>query len=115
MSIQTNTPAPFAPQVGDFVAETLVTDTVVYEVVAVTAKTIQVRTTRGTNNVLKSENRGGNPYPVQWTEVLSDPTGKVRRLGKRKDGTFRWAANSGKFRAATLIDGKPVNYTDYRV
>jgi hypothetical protein len=104
----------FQPKPGDFVSETLVTDTRTYEVVATTAKTIKVRTTGRTNNVLKTENVGGNPYPCTWFEVVSDPTGTVFTLRLRKDGTYRFAANSGKFRPATLVDGKPASFVDYR-
>jgi hypothetical protein len=104
----------FQPKPGDFVSETLVTDTRTYEVVAVTAKTIRVRTTGRTNNILRSECRDGNPYPCTWFEVTSDPTGKTFTLRLRQDGTYRFAANSGKFRPATMIDGKPASFVDYR-
>ena len=105
----------FQPKPGDFVSETLVTDTRTYEVVAVTAKTIKVRTTTQTNNVLRSECRDGNPWPCQWTEVASNPGGKVFTLRLRNDGTYRFGKNSGKFRAATMVNGKPASYTDYRI
>ncbi len=104
----------FQPKPGDFVSETLVTDTRTYEVVGVTAKTIRIRTTGRTNTVLKCENVGGNPYPCTWYEVTSDPTGIVFKLRLRQDGTFRFAANSGKLRPATMVDGKPASFVDYR-
>lgn len=104
----------FQPAVGQFVSETLVTDTRTYEVVGVTAKTMKIRTTIQTNNVLRSENRDGNPYPCTWHEVVSDPTGKVFTLRLRQDGSYRFGRNSGKFRPATLVDGKPASFTDYR-
>lgn len=100
-------------KVGDFVSEVLVTDTRTYEVVAATAKTIRVRTTKAGES-LTSERRDGNLYPVVWTEAVSDPTGTVFTLRLRKDGSFRFGPNSGRFRAATLVDGKPTSYTDYR-
>ena len=103
----------FEFKVGDFVSETLVTDTRTYEVVATTAKTIKVRTT-SQGDVVKSESRDGNPWPLTWTEVVSDPNGRVFTLRLRKDGTYRMGDGANRLRPATVVDGKPTSYTDYR-
>ncbi|MFZ4431636.1 MAG: hypothetical protein ACOYOQ_00415 [Microthrixaceae bacterium] len=93
--------------------ETLVTDTRVYEVVGATAKTITVRTTVKGDTV-RSQNIDGNPYPVVYRAVQSDPRGRTFTLRLRKDGTYRTGRSAHALRAATLIDGVPVAYTDYR-
>ena len=102
-----------APKVGDFVSYTLVTDTVIYEVVGVTAKTIKVRGTRK-GEIIASENVGGNPYPVVYREAVSVIDYPVQTVRLRKDGTYRLDSWS-PLRPATMIDGKPVTVTDYRM
>ena len=99
---------------GDFLAETLVTDTRVYEVVGRTAKTLKLRSTKG-GETLRRENRDGNPYPVIYTAALPDPQGTVMTVRLRKDGTYRTAGWANPLRPATTIDGKPATYTDYRM
>lgn len=105
-----------APDISQarFVSELLVTDTIVYEVVGRTAKTVKLRTTRR-GEVLKRENRDGNPYPCTWTEELPDPDARVRTCRLRKDGTYRMHYSGNPIRPATMIDGKPASYTDYRM
>jgi hypothetical protein len=98
--------------VGDFVQEVLVTDTLVYEVTATTAKTMTVRRTRDTGTVA-SENRDGNPYPVVYTGQEPDPGGYTRLVRLRKDGTYR--VGSRPLRPAWRVDGQVVRYTDYRM
>jgi hypothetical protein len=104
---------PSTVEVGDFVAETLVTDTLVYEVVGVTAATIKVRKTSDGDKVT-SKNVDGNPYPIVWTSQVPDPDAPVRTVRYRKDGTFRSHRSGNPYRYATVIDGAPVRYTDYR-
>lgn len=100
-------------QPGDFLNETLVTDTLCYEVIKVTPATITVRqTARG--ETIKSENRDGNPYPCTWTEALTDPTGRTSMVRRRKDGTYRMGQGGRALRHAILVDGKPATFTDYR-
>lgn len=101
-------------QPGDFVQYTLVTDTRVYEVVGKTAKTLRIRPANKGERVA-SENHDGNPYPVVWTEAESDPDGAVITVRLRKDGTYRLANWARPLRPATIVEGKPVFYTDYRM
>lgn len=107
---------PFTPEtveVGDFVSYTMVTDTQVYEVVAKTAKTITVRRARD-GDFKESKHEGGNPYPLVWTGQVADPDAEPRVLRWRKDGTIRSHRSGNPFRFATVIEGHPVRYTDYR-
>lgn len=104
----------FIPEVGDFLQHRYVTDTAVYEVVAVSKSglSIRVRTTlRG--EVLDTYSDGG-PYPVNFTEAISDETGTVRTVRRRKDGTWR-VADYARLTPATTRDGRPVSVTDYRM
>jgi len=111
----THTPTtPEAPTVGSFVRELLVTDTRVYEVVAVTARTLTLRPTRDTD-WSKSENRDGNPYPLVWTGQQPDPTAPTRLVRLRKDGTYRTHRSANPLRPATVVDGHVARFTDYRV
>lgn len=110
MPLKTET---FNPQVGDFITETLVHDTCTHEVIGKTPKTIRIREAmRG--EIVRSENRDGNPYPCVWHEAVSNPNGKVRTLRLRKDGTYRVADWANPMRPAVVISGKPISYTDYR-
>ena len=100
--------------VGDFLQYTLVTDTVVVEVVKKTDKTLWLRTTQVGEKV-RVDNVDGNPYPVIYDEILANPeTGKVFKLRERKNGGFRYAETYGTIYPATTIDGVPVKRTDYR-
>ena len=109
--MNTQASTQLTPSVGDFLSEKLWTDTVVYEVVGLTRCTIKVRRcARG--EVVKHENYGGNPYPCIWREALPNPEAGVLTVRRRKDGTFRRGTNP--LRPAHMIDGKPVDYTDYR-
>jgi hypothetical protein len=94
-----------------FVTETLVTDTVTYEIIGRTAKTITIRTTIS-GDVVKSQDPGSG-YPQVWCEAISDPEGATYTLRLRKDGTYRRATWANALRPAAVIDGKPVSYTDY--
>lgn len=102
-------------QVGDFLVETLVTDTRAYEVVGRTAKTLTVYPCAD-GAVVKRENRDGNPWPCVWTAIQScdervKSAERVVRL--RKDGTYR-VSSWAPLRHAPLIDGVPCTFTDYR-
>lgn len=81
---------------GDFVVETLVTDTSVLEVIAVTAKTVTLR------DVQRIPDAQHSPWPM-YVEfpVESDPNGEVWVRRIRKDGTLRIADWSRPFRKAT--------------
>lgn len=104
----------FTPEVGDFLSHRYVTDTAVWEVVAVskTGKSMQVRSTlRG--ETLDTYSDGG-PWPVNFSAALSDPTGTVRVVRRRKDGTWR-LADYARLTPAATRGGVPVTTTDYRM
>ena len=92
-------------QVGHFVQEILVTDTRVFEVIKVTAKTITIRDTRP-GEKLSNENM------IVLTEALSDPNGTTRTLKLRKDGTFRTRNGSSNLTRAREFNGSPVRKVD---
>ena len=93
-----------------FATETLVTDTVAYDVVKSTAKTITVRRRRDTEVVAQQLLGGPFPITTRATESVLDAETKVLRL--RKDGTFRTAdwANPLKF-----SETEPTTRVDYRM
>lgn len=96
-----------------YLSETLVTDTIVYEIVGRTAKTLTLRKMRH-GDLARKVNHGGNPYPCVWEYAVpgDGPTITVRL---RKDGTYRTGQGGRPLRPATKIDGRPVIYTDYRM
>lgn len=96
-----------------FLAEVLVTDTRVWEVIRTTAQTITLRATKR-GAIVKRKNVDGNLYPVIWTEALPDPDGLVITRRIRSDGTVRTGSFANPLRPATEIDGVVVDYTDYR-
>lgn len=99
--------------VGDMVVYTMWTDTRGYEVVKVTPKSIVIRPT-DTGEIIRSENRDGNPWPCVFREMLPDPTSDTVRCVRRKDGSFRVASWARPLRPAPVIEGKPCTFTDYR-
>ena len=104
---------------GDFLSESLVTDTLVYEVVKVTAKTVTVRRTMTGDKFTKDTacDEGANGLAVTWEEQVINPHAEARTLRLRKDGTIRSGSHVGAspFRPAKLVDGKPARRVDYRV
>jgi len=105
----------FQPEVHDYLQYTMVTDTQVYRVTRVSESSIWVIPCSQKKDGNKwVENRGG-PYPCVWTEVEPNERAEPKRLGRRKDGTFRIASYCHPLRPATLIMGSPVQYTDYRM
>lgn len=103
---------------GDYLAESLVTDTLVYKVVKVTAKTVTVQRTKTSGNVHKDGkcDEGAYGLSVTWEEQVDNPDAKTRTLRVRKDGTIRAGSHTGArpFRPARMIDGVPVRRVDYR-
>lgn len=101
--------------VGEFLSEPLVSDTVVWEVTKVTAKTITVRSTVA-GQVVESDHRDGNPFPVNYSRVLPDPGGIVRTLRVRTDGTVRLGAHRGArpMYPTPRRGGVPVQRRDWR-
>jgi hypothetical protein len=105
------TDAPI-PAVGEFLSQLLVTDTIVYQVVAVTECTIRVVPCKRGEPV-HVDRIDGNPYPVAWLEAI--PTdGPPRTVRRRQDGTYR-PADGNPLRPCRQIDGKPVSRVDYRM
>lgn len=95
-----------------FVSETLVTDTVTYEIVGRTPKGLKLRGMRH-GEMVKREMRGG-PMPCDWDEAVSDSGGREFLVKLRKDGTYR-IGGGRPLRPATMVNGKPTFYTDYRM
>ena len=98
-------------RVGDFVYEILVTDSVVYEVVGITAKSVVLRTTRDIPNILRSG------WPYVNTAVESNPEGLTFTRRLRKDGTIKMASYSRPLRLSKphqVPEGTfHFRYTDY--
>jgi hypothetical protein len=79
-----------------FAVELLVTDTLCWEVVAGTEKTLTLRLmSRG-----EVTSTTGGPYPVVHTEALADEDGYTVTVRLRKDGTYR------------IAGGNPIHFTD---
>ena len=113
------TPVTAEIKAGDFLSESLVTDTLVYEVVKVTAKTITVRPTTGGGPVHEDErcDKGANGLSVVWEEQVAKPEAKTRTLRVRKDGTIRSGSHVGArpFYPTRKVNGVPVRRVDYRM
>ena len=105
-------------KVGDFLSELLVTDTVVYEVIKVTAKTVTVRNTitTGVSHEDLQCDTGAYGLAVYWEEVASWHNGPTQTLRVRKDGTLRSGNHAGArpFRPARTINGVPARRIDHR-
>lgn len=112
------TPITHEVKVGDFLSESLVTDTLVWEVVKVTAKTITVRPTLSGEKVHKDErcDEGAYGLSVVWQEQVSNPDAEPRTLRLRKDQTIRAGSHVGAspFYPTTRINGVPARRIDYR-
>lgn len=105
-------------KVGDFLAESLVTDTLVWEVIKITAKTVTVRATTGTGVVHKDEacDTTPNGLGVVWEEQAGNPDFITKTLRVRKDGSIRNGDHAGvrPLRPATMVNGQPCRRIDYR-
>ena len=105
-------------KVGDFLSESLVTDTLVYEVVKVTPKTVTVRPTLSGEKVHEDEacDKTSNGLGVVWQEQVPNPDAKARTLRVRKDGTIRAGSHVGAspFYPTSKVNGVPVRRVDYR-
>ena len=84
--------------------ELLVTDTIVYEIVGQTPKTISLRRCRKGDRVSDDA-----AWPLVYSAAIDDPNGDVKVLRLRKDGTFRSFSNS----FALHFTSTPVFRTDY--
>lgn len=102
---------------GDFLVETLVTDTVGWYVVKASERSIWiVRADHGETQGI--DNPNGSPYPVVLTALVAPADqSDVRRCGLRKDGTFRSVSFGRPLRPAPTVDfgGETLPYikTDY--
>jgi hypothetical protein len=100
---------------GDFLVETLVTDTIGWYVVKVTDRSIWIVPA---DFGVRVTHLNGSPYPVVLTSLVapSDLT-YPRRCGLRKDGTFRSWGDRRPLRPAPTaeFDGETLPYikTDY--
>ena len=104
---------------GMFLTEDLFSDTLVWEVIKTTAKTITVRRCKK-GEIVHREDRNGNGWPQIYKEALPDENGTVKTLRerKRKNGkgghySFDRDGRRGTY-PARKIEGKPVFLTDYR-
>lgn len=113
----TNAPATIEATTT-YVSETLVTDTITYEIVRRTAKSIYVRRTRDAGPAIQDMAVDGATSPgcppVVWTPQASDTDGNTVRLGLRKDGTYRTCPGARPLRPAAMVEGQPCRRTDYR-
>ena len=98
-------------KVGQFLVETLVTDTVAYEIVKVTDKTMTVRYCGHSGERIGERDVDG-PWPVVYSKITSEPNGPLFKVGLRKDGTYR--VGTHPLRDAPVHDGVPFTVTDYR-
>ena len=106
-------------RIGDFLREKLVTDTVLHEVIGMTARTITVRRTKDAIGEDGHALHMGD-YPSVYTAQISDPDGVTQTLRLRKDGTYRIGESAGvrplqKIAPKRFPDGNeyPWEYTDY--
>lgn len=104
------TPAA-TPTVGSIAAWTLVTDTVLADVIKVTAKTITIRPRVSTRKELRRiETESG--YPIIWMATESLVLAPTRTVRLRKDGSYRISGSSNRMR---FYDSDPGQKTDYRM
>ena len=112
------TPVTAEVKVGDFLSESLVTDTLVYEVVKVTAKTVTVRPTMSGGPVHEDEacDKGAHGLSVMWEEQVTKPEAETRTLRVRKDGSVRSGSHVGArpFYPTHKVNGVPVRRVDWR-
>lgn len=90
-----------------YAVETLVTDTICYEVISKTAKTITVRRMKR-GEVVRTD---GEYLPVVHKEAVSDLNGMTQMVRLRKDGTYRMGDG---FNALRLQEQAPTFRTDYK-
>ena len=102
--------------VGDYLSESLVTDTIIWEVVKVTAKTVTIRTTQDAGEITEDTRVDKAPMPVLWEARKANPAGRTQTLRVRKDGSVRLGDHAGSrpLYPARMINGKPVRRVDYR-
>jgi hypothetical protein len=82
--------------------ELLVSDTIVYEIIGQTAKTIKLRRCAQGDKV-------GGEFPVVYKAAVNNPHGETFTLRLRKDGTYR----RGSWANAMVFTNTPAFRTDY--
>ena len=112
------TPVTAEVKVGDFLSESLVTDTLVYKIVKVTKATVTVRRTMSGGPVHEDEacDKGAHGLSVVWEEQVTNPEAETRTLRVRKDQTIRAGSHVGAspFYPTRKVNGVPVRRVDYR-
>ena len=112
------TPVTAEVKAGDFLSESLVTDTLVYQVVKVTKATVTVRRMMSGGPVHEDQHcdKGAHGLSVAWEEQVANPNAETRTLRVRKDGTIRAGSHVGArpFYPARKVNGVPVRRVDYR-
>ncbi len=108
-----DTVPPVLISVGDFVTYSLVTDTVVLEVIDISpsGKTLTLRECSHGEAVHSEDN--GSPYPVVYTAAVPNPYGRTITTRRGKAGYFTVRGLPRNYRPARLIDGVPVERVDY--
>ena len=105
-------------KVGDFLEEFLVTDTIVWEVIKVTPKTVTLRKAISTDRRHEDLqcDTGAYGLAVYWEEVEAWHNGPTQNLRLRKDGSLKIGSHTGAspLRPARRIDGVPVRRIDHR-
>ena len=103
---------------GMFLSESLVTDSIVWEVVKVTPKSVTLRPTTEGDEITEDEScdKGANGLSVVWNERVSNPNAETRTLRVRKDGTIRFGSHVGArpMYRTPMKNGKPVARRDNR-
>jgi len=103
-------------ETAQFLTETLVTDTLCWEVIARTPKTMTIRRTMNDPNsgpVRDTRVDGGTDpqaMPVMWEAQVPNPNGAVVTVRLRKDGTFRTGRSANPLRPTA----NPQRRIDYR-
>ena len=104
--------------VGDFLSESLVTDTIVWEVVKITKATVTVRPTMSGGPVHEDEHcdKGAHGLSVVWEEQVTNPEAETRTLRVRKDGSVRLGSHAGArpLYPTRKVNGVPVSRRDWR-
>ena len=112
------TPVTVEVKAGDFLSESLVTDTLVWEVVKVTAKTVTVRPTMSGGAVYDDArcDKGAHGLSVVWEEQVTNPEAETRTLRVRKDGSVRLGSHAGArpLYPTRKVNGVPVSRRDWR-
>ena len=104
----------FNPIEGEFVSEMLETDTIVYQVVASTAKSLTLQRTLSGRLMENAPNNVSYHQAVPWLNLPVDIAGEVQiRLRRRQDGTFRRRKRAHAIGPAFYIRDVPVTRTDY--